>query len=208
MTQDSDGRSRILKSASALFAERGFRGVSISDVAEAAGLVKSSIYHHFENKEALYLAVMEEITKQSREQMQAGARGSTWHERLRGAVRVLGRLTGPRSHVLSLMLGGMAQIPTNIDSQMGESIVAQRREFSAVLTQEIRAGIEAGDLRDLNPELTSICLIGLVTAALQTFVRASEDESIDFAFDLFLRGASRPDRIHVPARISAKPREE
>jgi AcrR family transcriptional regulator len=50
MSHDSDGRTRILNSASILFAERGFRGVSISDVADAAGLVKSSIYHHFANK--------------------------------------------------------------------------------------------------------------------------------------------------------------
>lgn len=192
MTQDSDGRNRILKSASALFAERGFSGVSMSDVAEAAGLVKSSIYHHFENKEALYLAVMAEMSRQSREQMEAGAQGSTWKERLLGAARVLGKLIGPRSHVLSLILGGMAQVPANVDSHMMETIAPLRREFSAVLTREIRAGIAAGELRDLDPELSAICLIGLVTAALQTLVRASEDESIDFAFALFLWGAARP----------------
>ena len=75
----SDGRSRILRAASILFAERGFRGVSISDVATSAGLVKSSIYHHFENKEALYLAVLTEMARQSREQ------SSVWLQQLEQA---------------------------------------------------------------------------------------------------------------------------
>ena len=71
----SDGRHRILQAASALFAQRGFGGVSISDVAKSAGLVKSSIYHHFENKQALYEAVLTEVCRFSREQMEAAAKG-------------------------------------------------------------------------------------------------------------------------------------
>ena len=187
----ADGRSRILHSASILFAERGFRGVSISDVAAAAGLVKSSIYHHFENKEALYLAVLTEMAQQSREQMQAGAQGNTWRERLRGAVRVLGELIAPRSHVLSLILGGMTQVPANVDSHMVDTIAPLRREFASVLKREIESGIAAGELRDLDPELAAICLVGLVSAAQQSLAGSSEQARVDFAFDLFLRGAAK-----------------
>jgi AcrR family transcriptional regulator len=194
MSHDSDGRTRILNSASILFAERGFRGVSISDVADAAGLVKSSIYHHFANKQALYLAVLTEMARTSREQMQAGAQGSTWQERLRGAVRVLGHLIGPRSHVLSLMLGGMTQMPANADSHMLETIQPLRREFAAVLTREIQAGIAATELREIDPELSAICLIGLVSAALQSLVGSTEETRVDFALDLFLRGAARSEK--------------
>ena len=187
----ADGRSRILHSASILFAERGFRGVSISDVAAAAGLVKSSIYHHFENKEALYLAVLGEMARQCREQMQTGAQGDTWRERLRGAVRVLGELIAPRSHVLSLVLGSMTQTPANVDSQMVDAIAPLRREFAAVLTREIENGIAAGELRDLDPQLAAICLVGLVSAAQQSLVASTEQARVDFAFAFFLRGAAR-----------------
>ncbi len=194
MVAEGDGRTRILHSASVLFAERGFRGVSISDVAEAAGLVKSSIYHHFENKQALYLAVLTEMSRQSREQMDAGARGSTWRERLRGAVRVLGQLIGPRSHVLALILGGMTQVPANVDSKTLETIAPLRGEFASVLTREIENGIAAGELRDIDPTLSTLCLVGLVSAALQSLGDSSEQARVDFAFDLFLRGAARAEK--------------
>jgi len=46
-------RSAILAAATQLFAEKGFIGASISDIAEIVGVSKSSIYHYFPSKEAI-----------------------------------------------------------------------------------------------------------------------------------------------------------
>jgi AcrR family transcriptional regulator len=58
--QGQESRRRILSEASALMAERGFAGTSISAVSERSGLPASSIYWHFESKEGLLGAVVEE----------------------------------------------------------------------------------------------------------------------------------------------------
>lgn len=50
---------RILDEAEALFAERGFAGATMRDVAEAVGIRTPSLYNHFESKEELYAAVLE-----------------------------------------------------------------------------------------------------------------------------------------------------
>ena len=50
---------RALDVAEHLFAERGFRGTSLRDVADAAGIRAPSLYNHFPAKEALYEAVLE-----------------------------------------------------------------------------------------------------------------------------------------------------
>ena len=39
----------------------GYAGASLSRIAEAAGIRKASLYHHFDTKEALYLAVMDDV---------------------------------------------------------------------------------------------------------------------------------------------------
>jgi AcrR family transcriptional regulator len=52
-------RDRILDTAEALFAERGFAGTPVRDIATAVGLTPASLYNHFEGKEALYAAVLE-----------------------------------------------------------------------------------------------------------------------------------------------------
>ena len=46
----------ILLAARRLFAERGFDGVSINDVAAAAGVSKANVFHHFGSKPKLHLA--------------------------------------------------------------------------------------------------------------------------------------------------------
>jgi TetR/AcrR family transcriptional regulator len=54
-------RDKILDVAEVLFARRGFEGVGMREVAEAAGLGKSSLFHHFRSKAQLYLAVLERL---------------------------------------------------------------------------------------------------------------------------------------------------
>jgi AcrR family transcriptional regulator len=50
---------QMLRAAHALFAERGYGGVTMDDVAEAVGVTKPLLYKYFGNKERLYLACME-----------------------------------------------------------------------------------------------------------------------------------------------------
>jgi len=58
--RDPDATRRaLLAAAAALFAERGFDGVSVEDVAERAQVNKALISYHFGGKRALYVAVLE-----------------------------------------------------------------------------------------------------------------------------------------------------
>lgn len=53
-------RELLLQAAEVLFAERGFYGVSITDIANELTLTKQGLLHHFPTKEKIYLAVLEE----------------------------------------------------------------------------------------------------------------------------------------------------
>jgi AcrR family transcriptional regulator len=52
-------RERVLDAAEALFAERGYEGTTLRDVAARVGLRNPSLYNHFDSKESLYTAVLE-----------------------------------------------------------------------------------------------------------------------------------------------------
>ncbi len=54
-------RDKILDAAQDLFARRGYAGIGMREVAEVAGLGKSSLFHHFRSKAELYAAVVGRI---------------------------------------------------------------------------------------------------------------------------------------------------
>jgi len=55
---DKSAMTRILVEAEALFAEHGFDGVSINEVAGASGVCKANVFHHFATKQELYERVL------------------------------------------------------------------------------------------------------------------------------------------------------
>src|SRR5882672_4363051 len=54
-------RTRILDAAMLVFRRHGFRRSSIEQAADAAGLTRQALYHHFKSKEALFRAVIERV---------------------------------------------------------------------------------------------------------------------------------------------------
>ena len=59
LTKGKRTAQRLMDVAEQLFAERGFDGTTLRDVAAAAGIREPGIYNHFASKEALYCAVLE-----------------------------------------------------------------------------------------------------------------------------------------------------
>jgi len=57
------GRERLLSAAASEFSRKGYAATSIARVSRAAQMSKSTVFHHFPSKEALYLAVIEDAVK-------------------------------------------------------------------------------------------------------------------------------------------------
>lgn len=59
--QNTSTADRILTAAEDLFAEKGYSATSLGEVADRVGIRSPSLYNHFKNKEALYLAVLDRL---------------------------------------------------------------------------------------------------------------------------------------------------
>ena len=81
MTESQSSRDKILDVAEALFAQRGYAGVGLRQVAEAAGLVKSSLFHHFRGKAQLYAEVLARVLVRIRERLDPVLESGTDPER-------------------------------------------------------------------------------------------------------------------------------
>ena len=58
-------KEKILETALELFSQRGYGGVSIRDIARAVGIRESSLYNHFENKQAIFDGIVDFCLQQS-----------------------------------------------------------------------------------------------------------------------------------------------
>ncbi len=61
-------RDELLAIAARLFAERGFRNTTVRDIADAAGILSGSLYHHFDSKESM----VDEILQTFQQELFAG----------------------------------------------------------------------------------------------------------------------------------------
>src|ERR1700730_3050298 len=82
-------RTRLLEAAARLYAQSGFGGATLDEVAAEAGYTKGAVYSHFGSKENLLLALLEEhLATQVAEQIALFDRErTTWQRPLAGSDR-------------------------------------------------------------------------------------------------------------------------
>lgn len=191
--QTTSSRDVILDAAKRLIMQYGYDGFSMRQLADECGLAKSTLYHHFRDKEDLYLQVLEREMRCIREALAPVVdEGGAPEVRLRLAIQVYMAQAMERRHSTMLLL------------QQGQRMKEQvldlvRRHMFAVLHpyQEILAeGAAAGVFRDVNPGETAAALLGLMNSFVtsQHFLgQDAEDAPVDQArverlVDLFLYG--------------------
>src|SRR5437764_12724343 len=57
----SERRAELLALAATMFAERGFVSTTVRDIADAAGILSGSLYHHFDSKESMVDEILREF---------------------------------------------------------------------------------------------------------------------------------------------------
>lgn len=166
--------SRILEGAERRFAERGFYGTSIRDVAGAVEMATASLLHHYPTKERLYAAVLGRVARDLDEAMGAPIRGddddATKVERL--CERFLD-WTERNPHYSNLLLRELLDNPARLDGASTfplAPLVEQVSDF-------IAGGRARGVFRAVDPVVFIVHLAGSASyfcAARPTFARILE----------------------------------
>jgi AcrR family transcriptional regulator len=147
---EPSSREKILEVAEARFAQRGFAGVAMREVAGAAGLGKSSLFHHFASKAELYVAVIERVIERIEAHvLPALARPAGVSARLDRAIDALIDALAEHPTTARLLLRTLveeeavaAAAPPSL-AAVEARIAALVERFSALLA----AGAAAGELR-------------------------------------------------------------
>ena len=158
-----DYRAIICAVGQALFAERGFAGTTIREIAKQAGVNSGLLYHYYSNKETLYLSLLETAVSEIVVQVEnIAASPDTPEEKLRQIVQAF--LAHYQAHPQSFHL-----IRRAVDEHSpAAQALAQNwlsRCFTAIdaITTE---GVQHGLFRPLPPPLLSFAIEGLLEHAV------------------------------------------
>jgi len=165
----ADKRQRLLQEAAQLFAERGFAGTDIAEIASRAGVSKGSIYTYFESKDDLYLYVCRDGIAQSRRAVY-GQLDPSWdvYRQLDHIFRA--GVTFVRAHpeyvilYINVASPGMARFADALSREV-ETFTAEH------LTRLIRQGMEQGDVRaDVDVEIAAFAINSIYITLLESLV--------------------------------------
>lgn len=151
-------RDEIVAAATQLFAEKGYEGASMSDLAERVGLRKASLFHHFTSKEELREAVLERLVRDIGAEIAAAAAAETaFAERLDGLTDAIVQVLAHQKYAARVILreamewGPHEKGPSAIGVQ---AVLAAAAEF-------VRAGQRAGAFRPGDARHLVVSVVGI-----------------------------------------------
>lgn len=187
----ADTKTRIVGQAKGLFAARGYRGVSVREIAEACGLGKATLYHHFRDKRELYLAVLDsEADQLVRVLGTAAQQGSTCRERITSIATAYFRLQNEQRHVILLILRDVG----GLEREIGELVARRGQEMLRPIRAVIEAGMASGELRPVDSRLAGLALLSMLHVLITRQLLISDAEvgeaEVHHMVDLFMEGAA------------------
>ena len=189
-------RNAILDAAEAVFAERGFHGARIQDIAERARTAVGTVYNHFEDKDDVLAALLEQRSEEMIAELHAVKDDpGPFEARLRARVgRMLAYVQAHRAFYAianeqGLFAGSMAPGARATLKRLRH--VEKLRALFGALVEE---GIASGDLEPLQGDAVLRFFGGTIRAFVLSSIAertAGVDADAATLVDLFLHGAAR-----------------
>ncbi len=164
--QSERTRRRIIQAAAELFVHKGFNGTSISDLAEAVGLTKGAIYHHFENKDAIFFAVVDMVRHDwNRAVVRDVMKAKNALDRISVLLDNHARVVRENPTLCLVMASLVTDIDLDDNSDFAVALVEVYEELTAFIERIVQKGQTAGEIRsDLDARMVALNIVGMMRA--------------------------------------------
>ncbi len=185
---------RLLTAAAALFAERGYGGTSMADIAERVGVRKASLYNYYPSKEELLLDLLRRAMRSWEESCLPGLDGpGPAADRLWGYLRSSVELTRHHADLLATLRLAASQIGGDFGARVEREVVTHKVVHRERLGAAIGAAAAAGEVAPGAPEDLAYAFRMFVNGVLLGHLDCNggehlDDERLRRIWELFWRG--------------------
>jgi AcrR family transcriptional regulator len=186
----SDRRAEIVEIASVIFARKGFASATVREIADEAGILSGSLYHHFDSKEAIAEAILSKYY-------------SGMLEAYRKVAQSADENGGGLAQLIRVAFRGIAEQPSAVAliDNSGDLLLANERfahlramnsELEALWLSVIRSEIERGTFKsEVDPRLVRRFIRDNLWVVIRWWKpdgRYSIEEVADLYIDLIYNG--------------------
>jgi len=195
-----EGRLAILRAARRLFADRGFLGVSIDDVAREATVSKGLVLYHFVTKDRLFAHVIGEVKEELFRHLRLALESQTSAmDKLMALIKGYLHLVKSQRKLWRIVLheayclGGATR----------KLLVECRQSNLGIISSVLEEGMDRGEFRNLDPQLASLCLLGIISERVLSTPAPTHEPDVEqlasSIADIMLNGVGAPHRMARPA---------
>ncbi|MEQ8675150.1 MAG: TetR/AcrR family transcriptional regulator [Aggregatilineales bacterium] len=188
MTTTNQTHERILSVADEMFATRGYKSVRLRDIATALEMKHTALYYYAQNKEALYMQVMERNFSRHQQQMEAQIAGAGEDIRAQMQAVAVWLMSQPPLNIGRMMQSDFAELSAENARKLTVLLFdALRIPLERAIEQAQQDGIIALD----NPGIGAISFISLIetlNAIHGTLTHEERLPVIENIIDMLLKG--------------------
>jgi TetR/AcrR family fatty acid metabolism transcriptional regulator len=176
-------QQEILAAAQAVFAEEGFHGATMDDIAARAGLAKGTLYLYFSSKRELFLSVLkhrfEEMRRTLREVIYSG---DDFSAQVEAVIRAHGDFCRENKEFF--------QILEEFKGDLGAGVRKTREDILSLFMELIDLGIKTGQVRPIDRRQGALALLGILdSVALDWLLRGDRGSpNVDGLAELYCWG--------------------
>ncbi len=168
-------RDRILRAALRTFAEKGYHGAPVDDIVRASGTSKGAVYHHFPNKEALFLALLDDFSGRLAAAVGTAIDGSHGAlGKVEAALRAGLETFGRHRELARILLFEAASL--------GPTYQAKRAEvhgrFAALVQAHLDQAVAERSIPPLDTRIATLMWLGAVNELVIQWLSRGEDEPL------------------------------
>ncbi|SDX25813.1 TetR/AcrR family transcriptional regulator [Paenibacillus sp. CF384] len=160
--------NRLKQAALTLFADSGYEGVSLSEIAKSVGIKTPSIYAHFDSKEQLFIELLEDAIREEREKLLLLLQGVEDHPPIERLYAVflfytdLDQITKGQSFLKRTMLVP----PRHLESRLSQYFATYEEEVTVHVSALLRGSSNEGTLEEEKAERLLALFYALIDGLL------------------------------------------
>ena len=171
----STRKIELTRAAARLFAEKGYHGTSVGDLADALGVQKGSLYSHIEAKSDLLWEVAREGSEAFHAALDALPEDGPAVERIRAALRAHLRVVAEQLDIATVFVREWRYL----DGERKDQFVKERRRYEERFRALFREGRERGELRaDLDDEAAALLVLSAANWAYTWLWPGSDTDAL------------------------------